>query len=119
MSGLAGCGNDGDEREAERTVTRLLAAVEARDGRAACRELTEETRSSLESASGSACDKAVLELDVEAGEVLDTSVSVVSAIVTASGGQSYFLDDTPSGWKVSALGCTPRAERPYDCEVEG
>ena len=35
------------------------------------------------------------------------------------GGDVVFLTETDAGWRVTAAACTPREERPYDCEVEG
>jgi hypothetical protein len=116
---IAGCGNAGDEREASATVTRLVGAVERGDGAAACVELTEEAASSLENATGRACDSAILDLEVSPSPVVDSTVSVLSAQVSLAGGGSFFLDDTTLGWKVSAAGCEPRPGQPYDCQLEG
>jgi hypothetical protein len=30
-----------------------------------------------------------------------------------------FLQQSSTGWKVTAAGCTVRGEAPYDCELEG
>jgi hypothetical protein len=34
-------------------------------------------------------------------------------------GDTVFLTETPSGWRVTAAACEPRGEMPYDCRVEG
>ena len=34
-------------------------------------------------------------------------------------GDTVFLLRFPDGWRVSAAGCTPQGEAPYDCEVQG
>ncbi len=32
---------------------------------------------------------------------------------------TLFLSSVPGGWKVTAAGCTPRPERPYQCRIKG
>jgi hypothetical protein len=34
-------------------------------------------------------------------------------------GDTLFLLQFPDGWRVSAAGCTPQGDAPYDCEVQG
>ncbi|MEW2587149.1 hypothetical protein [Streptomyces virginiae] len=33
-------------------------------------------------------------------------------------GHTLFLSQCGKGWKVVAAGCTPRPDRPFDCQVE-
>ena len=35
------------------------------------------------------------------------------------GGDTVFLTETPTGWRVTAAACEPRGELPYECQVEG
>ncbi|MEU1117626.1 hypothetical protein [Streptomyces sp. NPDC005879] len=32
---------------------------------------------------------------------------------------TLFLSSFPGGWKVTAAGCTPRPEKPYQCLIKG
>jgi hypothetical protein len=52
------------------------------------------------------------------GQVLQTSVWGDEAQVRLSG-DTLFLTRTGGGWKVTAAGCTPNGDLPYDCRVEG
>ncbi|MEV5886330.1 hypothetical protein AB0L74_27060 [Streptomyces sp. NPDC052020] len=35
------------------------------------------------------------------------------------GHDTVFLARFPAGWKVTAAGCRPRADQPYQCEIKG
>lgn len=117
---LAGCGTADREREAAAVAERFHAALEARDGQAACAELSPETASKLEQQEMKPCEEAILTLELpKGGTVADARVYVTSAIARRAEGGSDFLDRGPDGWTVSAAGCEPTApEQPYDCELE-
>jgi hypothetical protein len=117
----AGCGAYDREADAATVAERFHAALEQRDGRAACAELSEETASKLEQQEEATCEEAVLELELpRGGAAAETSVYVTSAFVDLVEGGTTFLDEGADGWKVSAAGCTPTAPNlPYDCELEG
>jgi hypothetical protein len=118
---LAGCGTAEDRDQARAAAERLYAAVEADDGAGACRQLSPDTRTELESQEQSACEKAVLELDLQtAGARAErTEVFTNEAAVHLSGGDTVFLDETQEGWRVSALGCRDQqTNSPADCEVQ-
>jgi hypothetical protein len=99
---------------------RFHAALEQRDGEAACAELSEETASMLEQQEGAPCEEAVLSLELpRGGTAAGSGVYVRSASVELVEGATTFLDEDPRGWKLSA-GCTPTApDLPYDCVLEG
>jgi hypothetical protein len=117
---LAGCGTADREREAAAVAERFHAALEARDGQAACAELSPETASTLEQQEMKPCEEAILTLELpRGGTVADARVYMTSAIARRAEGGSDFLDRGPDGWTVSAAGCEPTApEHPYDCELE-
>lgn len=116
---LTACGNSADARGARQAAYALYAAVVAKSGNAACRELTEATREALEEEERRSCPKAVVELELSKPRVLSVSVFETSAAARMAGGDTVFLDDTPTGWRVSAAGCRPaEPEQPYDCELE-
>ena len=118
--GVAGCGTAGRERDAAAVAERFHAALETRDGQAACTELNPETASKLEQQEKKPCEEAILSLDLPKGStVADSRVYVTSAFTTLAEGGSDFLDEGPDGWRVSAAGCEPTApSEPYDCELE-
>jgi hypothetical protein len=59
---------------------------------------------------------------VKPSSVARAQVYITSAKVDLADGESAFLDRTPAGWKLAAVGCKPKgskpADRPYDCELE-
>lgn len=112
-----GCGST-HEDEVEQVAERLHAAIRAEDGAAACELLSENAQEELQQ-SGDSCEVAVL----EAGLSPDGRVEKVSVYDT-SGQVRYdddvvFLADFPEGWKVTAAGCVPQPDAPYDCKVQG
>ena len=36
-----------------------------------------------------------------------------------NGHDTVFLAHFPTGWKITAAGCRPRPQRPYQCEIKG
>ena len=118
--GVAGCGTAGRERDAAAVAERFHAALEARDGQAACRELNPETASKLEQQEKKPCEEAIVTLELPQGvAVADTRVYETSAFSQLAEGGADFLDLSSDGWWVSATGCQPTApEQPYDCELE-
>jgi hypothetical protein len=117
---LAGCGTGADEQAARTSVDRFEAAIQAKDGGAACAQLSDDTQSKLEGSEKKPCEQAVLSVQLKPSRaVADASVWVTGAQVKLHG-DTLFLDKTPQGWKISAAGCKPKsADEPYDCELEG
>jgi hypothetical protein len=116
----AACGASDREPDAAAVVERFQAALDDRDGAAACAALSDETSSKLEQQEGLPCERAILDLNLPAGSApADTSVQVTSASVSLRDGATLFLDEGPDGWEISAAGCRPTSDdRPYDCELE-
>jgi len=115
----AGCGTESSERDVRRSVERFNEAFEARDGAAACEQLSEETASALETSAKQPCEDAVLGLELAPSGVGDASVWMTSAEVKLEGGGTVFLDEIGGSWRITAIGCEPRPGQPYDCELEG
>jgi hypothetical protein len=115
---LAGCGTGADERQARTAVEALYAAVQSRDGRAACVRLAPATRKQLESQEGEACAEAILGLSLKGSRTAVVEVYIDDAIVRLQRGDTVFLGKTAEGWRVSALGCHgERTDAPADCEI--
>jgi hypothetical protein len=120
LAALAGCGTGADEHAARWSVSRFESAIAAKDGAAACHELSSKATSSLESSEKKPCEQAILSVSLKPSRVVkDASVWVTSAQVKLDG-DTLFLDDTAKGWKISAAGCKlSNPDEPYDCELEG
>ena len=118
---LGGCGTADRERDVAAVTQRFHAAIAARDGQAACAELSEETASKLEQQEQKPCEEAVLGLELPTGRsVASTDVYERSAYASLAGGGTDFLDEGPGGWTIAAAGCQPPAsEQPYECKLEG
>ena len=120
LLGLSACGSVGQRGDAASAVAvKLLTAVQAGDGAAACAALAPDTAAELEKSAEKPCPAAVLEEDLPA------PAAVTSADVYGQRAQVVLADDTvflamfPGGWRVVAAGCFPRADRPYDCTIQG
>jgi hypothetical protein len=117
---LAACGTADRERDVAAVVERFHAALEAGDGQAACRELSDEAASKLEREEREPCEEAILALELTSGgTVTFRRVEIRNAYADVDEGGTDFLSEGAEGWKISAAGCRPTGpERPYECELE-
>jgi hypothetical protein len=120
LAALTGCAAAGGRGEAAASaVTRLLTAVQGKDGAGACALLAPDTASEVEQSGGKPCPEAILDEDLpQPGPVTGTAVYGQWARVRV-GGDTVFLAAFPGGWRVVAAGCQSRGDRPYDCQVRG
>ena len=117
---LGGCAaSSPDAQAAEKTAAAFHQALDAGDASAACRLLAASTVVELEKRGSSACDDALGSIGLPpAGDVVSGGVYGLSAQVILRG-DTVFLSLTPSGWLVTAAGCTRVPDQPYDCDVKG
>lgn len=115
---LAGCSSSPGS-DVEQAVEDFGIAWEARDGAAVCALLAPVTQREVESTTGLACAKGVLELDVQPpGAVTDVRVFATAAQVRTEA-DTVFLSQYDGGWRVLAASCEPQGEQPYDCQLKG
>ncbi|MDQ0847108.1 hypothetical protein [Streptomyces sp. V1I6] len=110
-----------DERRDDVTaeVTGFEQALGADQFARVCAALAPETLEELEQSAKSRCEQAIGEADLtEAGVVRRVDVYGDQARVVLEK-DTVFLSHFPTGWKVTAAGCTPREGRPYQCELKG
>jgi hypothetical protein len=88
------------------------------DAQARCDLLAPATLATFESDSSASCADALADVPLQGGEVSSVQIWGGDAQVRL-GGDTLFLTQTDTGWKVTAAGCESRGEAPYDCEVEG
>lgn len=116
---LTGCGAGPSEQDVTVVVQRFQDAVAARDGAAACAQLAPATRSKVASDKGEPCARAVLALGLRGGGRAEGADVYLTSGIAHVGRDAVFLQQTPTGWRISAAGCTPtHADMPYDCELE-
>lgn len=114
----SGCGTGPDRAQAQEAVERFYAAVERRDGRTACAQLSPDVRAGLAEDEAGRCERAVLGLALRGRRAEAVRVYATSAQVVLAGGDTVFLGDGRQGWRIQAAGCRPRGGGPYDCEAE-
>jgi hypothetical protein len=115
---LVGCGQGPGSSSAAATVQSFFDALAAEDAEAACAWLAPETVSTLEDAAEQPCTEALPDEGVEPAPLDRVSVYGQSAFVETQADTAVFLGRFPDGWRVTAAGCEPRSDLPYDCAVE-
>ena len=112
---LTGCAS-----ASEPEVERVAAMVEdpSGDPGARCDLLAPATLAAFEQDVSAACTDAVQDLPLDGGSVESVEVWGGNAQVQLTG-DTVFLTETSAGWRITSAACTPRAEAPYDCEVDG
>lgn len=117
---LAGCAGQGSAEDAPAadTAERFTQTVTA-DTPAACALLAPQTRVELESGHGP-CDQSLPQSDVpdDAGKVREVKVYGKDAVAYLER-DTVFLARFGEGWRVTAAGCTPNGDKPYECDVKG
>jgi hypothetical protein len=94
-------------------------AVAVDDGPAACALMAPDTVAVVEQDSGRSCPEAVLGEDLpDGGRVVDRQAFGQLAQVVMTG-DVVFLAAFGDQWRVTAVGCGHRDNRPYHCMIEG
>jgi hypothetical protein len=116
----AGCGTAGREADVAAVADSFQAALEERDGAAACARLNAQTAVTLERQEKRPCEEAILGLELKAdARASGAEVYVTSGYADLGRAGVVFLDQGPEGWRISAAGCMSRTgDRPYECELE-
>lgn len=117
---VSSCGSLSGRRDgAAAEVARFEKALNARQHERMCAALAPSTREELERSAKSRCGQAIGEEDLPAaGAVRRVDVYGDQARVVLEH-DTVFLARFPTGWKVTAAGCVPRPQRPYQCEIQG
>ena len=93
-------------------------AVQDADGSASCALLAPATVEDLEGSSGQPCPQAVLAQDLPDAQDVQDSQAFGRAAQVLMDGDVVFLSVFGDRWLVTAAGCTPRGDRPYDCTLK-
>jgi hypothetical protein len=120
LATVSGCGTLSERRDAVTSeVTRFERALDARQSERLCASLAPATREELEQSAKHRCEQAIGEQDLPAaGAVRGVDVYGDQARVVLEH-DTVFLARFSAGWKVTAAGCLPRPQRPYQCEIKG
>jgi hypothetical protein len=116
LAGLCACSGSPHRDVVASAASSFVSALEHKDGAAACRLLTSDTRQSAAGATDTPCAKAVLSVDEQGTAVSSTQVWGDAAQVRI-GSDVVFLRQISGRWRVSAAGCTPQPAGPYDCDL--
>jgi hypothetical protein len=115
---LAGCAaSPGESADAAARARSLFQAVDRHDGRAACAALAPAAAESL-ATGGSACEDEIMKVGLTGGPISHVQVWSDRAQLRAGSDTVFLAQFGGHGWKVTAAGCEPRRDRPYDCEIE-
>ncbi|HEX6743108.1 MAG TPA: hypothetical protein VF087_02820 [Solirubrobacteraceae bacterium] len=116
---LAGCGRAGDRASVRSVAESFYAAVRAHDGARACAWLSAGARQALEQDQSSSCARAIVHLKLSGGGARRVEVYSTNAAVALRGGNVVYLETTPRGWRISAVGCrNPAYATPASCEAQ-
>jgi hypothetical protein len=109
---LTGCASasDGDVARAAAVFEDPTAAAQTR-----CSLLAPATLTSMQQSEP--CEVRIGHLPLRGGPLRSVQVWGGDAQVKL-GGDTVFLTETGTGWKVTAALCRPRGEAPYDCAVD-
>jgi hypothetical protein len=111
---LSGC-SSAERPEVERVATTFENS--SGDAQERCDLLAPSTLKQLEEQLQKSCAEGIGDVPLEGGDVQAVEVWGGDAQVKLSG-DTVFLTETRTGWRVAAAVCAPQAEGPYDCEVE-
>jgi hypothetical protein len=116
---LCGCGTGADRLQVRQVTARFYSDLETRHGADACAQLNPALRKALrQEHSTSRCTDAVATLETQRTAVRAVRVYATSARVDLAGGESVFLSSMHDGWQISAFGCRPQPNGPYDCDEQ-
>ena len=111
---VSGC-SSAQRPEVERVATQFEDS--SGDPQVRCDLLAPSALEQLEEQLEKSCAEGISDVPLEGGEVQRVEVWGGDAQVQLSG-DTVFLTETRTGWRVAAAVCTPQTEGPYDCEVE-
>ena len=112
---LTGCASS-HRPEVERVATTF--EDPSADPEERCDLLIRATRVAFEQSESAPCADAIEDLPLEGGSVESVEIWGGDAQVKLTG-DTDFLSEPSAGWRITSAACTPQAEAPYDCEVDG
>jgi hypothetical protein len=111
-----GCASSSGRTQVSAAATSFVRAIEAADGPVACRMLTSDARRSASGATDTQCSDAILSI-TEQGEAVHGVQVWGDAAQVRIAQDVIFLRHISGSWQVSAAGCKPQRQGPYQCTV--
>lgn len=117
---VVACGSlSGDSAAAGNVARAFYSAVQNGHGTQACHLLAFNVAHQLKQSSGKPCAQAVTHAGLNNPGHVTRVGSYGHSAWAVFEKDTVFLSVFPGGWRVTAAGCTPRGDRPYDCLVKG
>ncbi|MFF7213008.1 hypothetical protein ACFZAU_21110 [Streptomyces sp. NPDC008238] len=120
FAAVSACGTLAERQDAvSTTAVRFERDLSDRRPESLCSALAPVTRDELEQAAEQPCHEAITGEELPAaGAVRHVDVYGGQALVVLEH-DTLFLAHFPTGWKISAAGCTPVPQQPYQCKIKG
>ncbi|MET9881146.1 hypothetical protein ABZZ36_42215 [Actinacidiphila glaucinigra] len=117
---VTSCGTLAEREDAaSTTVTRFEQALTAQQATELCAALAPATRDELEQSAKQPCVRAITKSDIPVAGAVHTVDVYGGQARVALEHDTVFLAHFPTGWKISAAGCTSQLGQPYRCEIRG
>ncbi|MFB6477439.1 hypothetical protein ACFCXF_03140 [Streptomyces virginiae] len=118
--GAAGCGAPAARQDAAAAAAAAFeAAIASRDHARACELLAPQTRKQLEQYERKACPTALASQELPTTRGIQKVEAYGRQAMVRMRDDTLFLSLFTAGWKVVAVGCTPRSDQPYNCTIKG
>jgi hypothetical protein len=117
---VTGCSalNPGTDAAAD-TVQRFHDELAAGNTGQACALLAPNAVESVEEGEAGSCPDKLAKLSLPQSATVTESRAYGRSAQVLLQDDTVFLTRSGNEWKITAAGCTPRGERPYDCNVKG
>ena len=116
---VSGCSGRVDpQAEVAGAAARAFTVAARADPSTGCGLLAPATATEVEQTAGS-CAEGLADADLpEGGDLREVEVYGLDAMVRLEQ-DTVFLARFDDGWRITAAGCTPRGDGPYDCDIKG
>jgi hypothetical protein len=116
---VTACSAGPDTTAASGVAAAFHRAIQDGDGAAACALLAPATVEDLEGTSAQSCPEAILSQHLPDAQQVQDSEAFGRAAQVLMDGDVVFLSMFGTEWLITAAGCAPRGDRPYDCTLKG
>lgn len=115
---VTSCGS-AETPEVTHVARQFADAVAAHRGAAACSYLAPSTKSALVQSEGKPCSAALLKEHLPQAGAIRSATAYGTMAQVKLARDTLFLSRFNQGWRVTAAGCSPQKDRPYNCTLQG